>query len=116
MVLLASAVLLALVSSSYGAIYKKFNELPTRQFDFVVVGGGTAGNVVANRLTENPKFSVLVLEAGGSHEDLLVPQVPALAPKLSGTSLDWNLTAKVGPGNRTIHYKRGFVLGGSSTI
>ncbi|KAL0569908.1 hypothetical protein V5O48_012054 [Marasmius crinis-equi] len=116
MVPLASTVLLALAGSSYGAIYEKFDDVPTRQFDFVVVGGGTAGNVVANRLTENPDFSVLVLEAGGSHEDLLVPQIPALALSLSGSSLDWNFTAKVGPGNRTVLYNRGFVLGGSSTI
>ncbi|KAF9262617.1 aryl-alcohol oxidase [Marasmius fiardii PR-910] len=111
-------VLLGLGTLSSAAIYERLANVPTRKFDFVVIGGGTAGNVVANRLTENPKFSVLVLEAGGSHEGPLSPQVPALALSLSGSSLDWNFTANVGrkSGNRTIIYNRGFVLGGSSTI
>jgi choline dehydrogenase len=38
--------------------------VPQTEFDFIVVGGGTAGNVVAGRLAENPKVSVLVIEAG----------------------------------------------------
>ncbi|KAG7091372.1 hypothetical protein E1B28_010412 [Marasmius oreades] len=110
--------LLGLAGVSFAAIYEGLADLPTRQFDFVVIGGGTAGNVVANRLTENPNFSVLVLEAGDSHEGLLIPQIPALALSLAGSPLDWNFTANVGDrsGNRTTIYNRGFALGGSSTI
>lgn len=58
--------------------------------DFVVVGGGTAGLVVAARLTENPEVSVLVLEAGeNSLQDPRVA-VPALWSAILGTDLDWD--------------------------
>ncbi|KAL0064102.1 hypothetical protein AAF712_008962 [Marasmius tenuissimus] len=113
--LIAIISLVTLAKSSYGAIYEKFSDVPARQFDFIVVGGGTAGNVIANRLTENPDFSVLVLEAGGSHENLFTPQVPAMATTLAGSNLDWNFTAQLRPGDKR-PYNRGFVLGGSSTI
>ncbi|KAJ7242969.1 hypothetical protein C8J57DRAFT_1084041 [Mycena rebaudengoi] len=57
-------VLACFCSTAWTKIYEHVADLPGLDYDFVVVGGGTAGNVVANRLTENPKFSVLVLEAG----------------------------------------------------
>ncbi|KAF9259776.1 aryl-alcohol-oxidase from pleurotus Eryingii [Marasmius fiardii PR-910] len=111
-------ILLGLGALSSAAIHENLADLPNKQFDFVIIGGGTAGNVVANRLTENPNFSVLVLEAGGSNEGLLTPQVPALALSLANSPLDWNFTANLGyrTGNATTAYNRGFVLGGSSTI
>ncbi|KAG6917145.1 hypothetical protein DXG01_003658 [Tephrocybe rancida] len=53
-------------SRSFAALYNSIEELPTAKYDFIVVGGGTAGNVIANRLTENPKWRVLVIESGPS--------------------------------------------------
>ncbi|KAJ7049724.1 aryl-alcohol-oxidase from pleurotus Eryingii [Mycena amicta] len=89
------------------------------KFDFIVVGGGTAGNVVANRLSENPTHSVLVLEAGGSNAGILAIEAPLLCITATpDTAQDWNYTTtpQVGLNNRPIAYPRGHVLGGSSSV
>ncbi|KAF9053908.1 aryl-alcohol-oxidase from pleurotus Eryingii [Hymenopellis radicata] len=107
-----------LVQTAFGLIYETIEDLPNQTYDFVVVGGGTAGNVIANRLTEDPAVTVLVLEAAGSNEGVLLSEVPFFCAQLMGSAYDWNFTTTVQPGlnGRAISYPRGYMLGGSSSI
>ncbi|KAJ7693406.1 alcohol oxidase [Mycena rosella] len=88
-------------------------------FDFIVVGGGTAGNVVAKRLAENFGYNVLVLEAGGTNANVLGLEVPFMCPtaSLPNTPHDWNFTTtpQAGLSGRSMDYPRGLGLGGSSS-
>ncbi|KAI0019833.1 glucose-methanol-choline oxidoreductase-like protein [Xylariomycetidae sp. FL0641] len=88
------------------------------EYGIIIVGGGTAGLVLANRLTEDGNVTVLVLEAG---EDLMAdPRVttPALFPTLLGSDADWNTVTEPQPalGGKTISIPHGRALGGSSAI
>ncbi|KAF8182590.1 pyranose dehydrogenase [Pholiota molesta] len=107
----------AFSGAAFAAVYQDVQELPTTAFDFVIIGGGTAGAVVANRLTENPLFNVLVVEAGPTNEGVLDSMVPGLTDTLEKTTFDWNYTTLPGIGmnNRSIDYPRGRILGGSSS-
>ncbi|TFK36270.1 pyranose dehydrogenase [Crucibulum laeve] len=102
------------------AIYQGFDDLPSKVgiFDFIIVGGGTAGSVIANRLTENVNFHVLVIEAGPSNEGVLNSEVPLFSPRLAGSTFDWNFTTISQPGlkGRALAFPRGHILGGSSSI
>ncbi|KAG7098445.1 hypothetical protein E1B28_000396 [Marasmius oreades] len=99
------------------ALLERFEDLKRNDFDFVIIGGGTAGNTVANRLTENPNHHVLVLEAGGSNANAFVSMIPNFCARTLGSAIDWNYTAQTGPVmNRVVGLPRGFVLGGTSSM
>jgi choline dehydrogenase-like flavoprotein len=85
--------------------------------DYVIVGAGSAGCVLANRLSEDPDVSVLLLEAGGRDTNDLV-HMPAAWPVLFRTEQDWDYSTGCEPycNNRRIFLPRGRVLGGSSSI
>lgn len=63
-----------------------------KEYDFIIVGGGTSGSVLANRLSEIPEWKVLLLEAGAAESP--VTQVPAMAPTLLNTPYNWGYTTK----------------------
>ncbi|KLO15613.1 aryl-alcohol oxidase-like protein [Schizopora paradoxa] len=81
--------------------------------------GGTAGNVVANRLTEDPGATVLVIEAGISNEgqeDIIVPFFGVQASPDTIWTWNYTTTPQAALNNRIVNYPRGRVLGGSSSI
>ncbi|HEX7734010.1 MAG TPA: choline dehydrogenase [Ktedonobacteraceae bacterium] len=86
-------------------------------YDYIIVGAGSAGCVLANRLSEDPQTSVLLLEAGGDDKQMEI-HVPAAFSKLFKTACDWEYYTEAEPAmaNRQMYWPRGKVLGGSSSI
>jgi len=88
------------------------------QADYVIVGAGSAGCVLANRLTEDPGTRVVLIEAGGRDWNPLIHIPAGFMKLLDHPTLTWGYKAEADPGTagRAIVYPRGRVLGGSSSI
>ncbi|MCY4422287.1 MAG: GMC family oxidoreductase N-terminal domain-containing protein, partial [Acidimicrobiaceae bacterium] len=91
-----------------------------RRYDYVIVGGGSAGCALANRLSADPSTSVLVLEAGRRdwRFDVYIHMPAALSFPIGNRFYDWQYTSEPEPhmGGRRVYHARGKVLGGSSSI
>jgi choline dehydrogenase len=86
-------------------------------YDYIVVGAGSAGCVLANRLSADPSVRVLLLEAGGSDRKMNI-RIPVGFAKQFRTDLDWNYTSEPEPSliGRSMYLPRGRSLGGSSSM
>lgn len=92
----------------------------TAHYDTIIVGGGSAGCVLANRLSEDPNHRVLVIEAGrnDSFWDIFIHMPAALTIPIGNKHYDWMYQSEPEPhmNNRRVYHGRGKILGGSSSI
>ncbi len=88
------------------------------EFDYIIVGAGSAGCVIANRLSANGKHSVLIVEAGGSDNRFFVQMPIGYGKTYYDNNVNWKYTTEPVPGlaNQPSYWPRGRVLGGSSSI
>src|SRR5829696_1066746 len=87
------------------------------EYDYVIVGAGSAGCALANRLSADPSVRVLLLEAGGSDRNLNI-RIPVGFAKQFRTDLDWGYSSEPEPNliGRSMYLPRGRSLGGSSSM
>ncbi|KAF9895298.1 hypothetical protein FE257_000202 [Aspergillus nanangensis] len=87
-------------------------------YDYVIIGAGAAGSVLASKLSEDKHVSVLLLEAGGDNTKVLETKVPILFQKLFHSEHDWDYQTVEQPAlaSRRLYWPRGRILGGSSSM
>ncbi|KAG5951610.1 hypothetical protein E4U53_002686 [Claviceps sorghi] len=87
-------------------------------YDYVIIGAGAAGAVLANQLSEDEDVSVLVLEAGGDNTKVLETKIPLMFPKLYHGEYDWDYytVEQRAVASRRMYWPRGRILGGSTSI
>lgn len=88
------------------------------EYDFIIVGAGSAGCVLANRLSEQPEHRVLLIETGGSDKSIFIQMPTALSIPMNTDKYAWQYHTQPEPylDDRIMHCPRGKVLGGSSSI
>jgi choline dehydrogenase len=99
------------------AVVRAQRQPPPFEFDYIIVGAGSSGCVLAHRLSADPNRRVLLVEAGGPEADPRIA-IPGRWTSLIGSPIDWNYTTEPEPGlnNRSIHWPRGKSHGGSSSL
>lgn len=92
--------------------------MSTKRYDYIIVGAGSAGCVLANRLTEEPDVKVLVIEFGGSDKSIIIQMPSAFSLPMNTKKFNWHYETEPEPylDGRRLHCPRGKVLGGSSSI
>eukprot|EP00892_Ulva_mutabilis_P011334 jgi/Ulvmu1/8573/UM045_0015.1 len=93
------------------------SDLPSGNYDYIIVGGGLAGCLLANRLSADESKSVLLIEAGEDNKDMIVKVPVGLTRLFKNPTLDWNLETTKQPSmsDREMYLARGKLLGGSSS-
>jgi choline dehydrogenase len=91
--------------------------MPDAAYDYIIVGAGSAGSVLANRLSARPEIKVLLLEAGGSDKSLYV-RMPAGIASLAGPRFNWGYETvpQAAMKGRRMYWPRGRLIGGSSSV